>query len=185
MSGFRRLRGLTAQVSSAASLTALLTRLESVESTPPRSSLQVQSPEHVDFNFSSTNWYSDWVHDRYGTGWYKRVAHECMVFLVDTSDNDFADKRDDFRPELIEFQKRCERASVAKKTIRTPELENEILRMWTPLGPKLEKLKEKSTKTFHEQPKGNGRLSGQVRSITDIQDSMAGLPLHAKDLAGL
>jgi hypothetical protein len=151
----------------------------SLQATPFRSSHQVQSPEHVDGLWNDLD---NWWEDRYGTDWYKRVARECELFLIDTRVKDFADQRDDFRPELIQFQKRCERASVAKNTIRTPELEKEILGMWTPLGPKLETLKENSTKIFHDQRTGNGYLSAQVRSITKIQHSMDGFVEHAKYL---
>jgi hypothetical protein len=72
---------------------------------------------------------NDWWFDLYGTDWYKRVTEECRGFLSDTSDKDFDNKSDDSRPELKELQEHCTKASVVKNTIRTPELEKEILRM--------------------------------------------------------
>jgi hypothetical protein len=166
-------------------LRQLLRSLEAANLRATHTKTGIGAETRLDFNFSSTNWLSDWVHDRYGTEWYKRVAHECMVVLVDTSDKDFADSQlKDFRPELIEFQKRCERASVAKNTIRTPELEKEILGMWTPLGPKLETLKEQGSQRFHEQTKNKGRLAAQANSIKTILRSMAAFVDHTEYLKG-
>jgi hypothetical protein len=118
---------------------------------------------------------SDWVHDRFGTGWYKRVAEECSKVLRVTKDEVFT-------KELTALQTRCTTASLAKSTIRTPALEKDILRLWTPLAPHLETFLTQVNQDHENNTKGRGRLFDQHKYLRELLNSMAGFAVHANDL---